>query len=457
MPLYALILGNKAMKNIIRIYLGFLTVISVLWLLANSEVFAVGDFISLRNFMVQYFGVLAIASMSLIVVSATRPVWVENMTGGLDKTYRLHKWLGITALVAAIVHWLWSNGPKWAVGLGLMEKGKRGPRPDISSLEPVQAFFASQRGLAEDIGEWAFYIAVALMVMALIKWFPYRLFAKLHKFIAAAYLALAAHAMFLFDFANWGTPIGVLMIVMLAAGSVAAVMVLTGQVGRKRQVAGEIVGLEHLPEIDTLRVTIRPEDNWPGHRSGQFALVRLSDDEAPHPFTISSSWDAQNPEITLLIKALGDYTKTLSARLGTGDRVCLEGPYGRFVFTPDSDRQIWIAGGIGLTPFLARLEELARNPNGQQIDFYQVAPAENPDLMKRIEQLAQKAGVRLHVWRDRKDGLLQGSQLRGNIADWQKASVWFCGPSRFGDALRRDLVRHGLSSDAFHSEMFEFR
>jgi len=447
------------MKNIIRIYLGFLTVISALWLLANSEVFAVGDSISLRNFMVQYFGVLAIASMSLIMVSATRPVWLENVTGGLDKTYRLHKWLGITALVAAIVHWLWSNGPKWAAGLGLIERKKHGPRPDISSLEPIQAFFASQRGLAEDIGEWAFYIAGALMVLALVKWFPYRLFAKVHKYIAVAYLALVVHGMFLFDYADWGTPVGVLIIGMLAAGSVAAVIVLAGKVGWKRQVSGEIVGLEHLPEIDTLRVTIRPENAWPGHRSGQFALVRLTDDETPHPFTISSSWDAKNSEITLLIKALGDYTNSLSARLGTGDHVRLEGPYGRFVFTPNSDRQIWVAGGIGLTPFLARLEELARNPSvqGQQIDFYQVAPTENPRLMERMEQLAQKAGVRLHVWRDRKDGLLQGSQLRGNIDDWQKASVWFCGPRRFGDALRRDLVRHGLSSDAFHSEMFEFR
>ncbi len=36
---------------------------------------------------------------------------LEPRVGGLDKSYRLHKWLGIAALVMAIAHWIWVSGP----------------------------------------------------------------------------------------------------------------------------------------------------------------------------------------------------------------------------------------------------------------------------------------------------------------------------------------------------------
>ncbi|VVE62121.1 ferric reductase [Pandoraea captiosa] len=44
--------------------------------------------------------------MSFAIVLSVRPVWIEARLNGLDKMYRLHKWLGISALVAGIVHWL---------------------------------------------------------------------------------------------------------------------------------------------------------------------------------------------------------------------------------------------------------------------------------------------------------------------------------------------------------------
>jgi predicted ferric reductase len=47
---------------------------------------------------------------------------------GLDKMYRLHKWLGIAALAAATVHWLWAQGTKWAVGWGWLTRPAQAPR-----------------------------------------------------------------------------------------------------------------------------------------------------------------------------------------------------------------------------------------------------------------------------------------------------------------------------------------
>lgn len=54
--------------------------------------------------------------------------------------------------------------------------GPRGQRPPIAN--PVEAFLSSLRGTAEGIGEWAFYAAVVLIALALIRVFPYLWFYK---------------------------------------------------------------------------------------------------------------------------------------------------------------------------------------------------------------------------------------------------------------------------------------
>src|SRR3546814_10612587 len=74
--------------------------------------FRSSGFFAIRSAAVQYSGALAIACMSVAMMLAIRPRWPEHGLGGLDKMYRLHKWLGIAALVTAIAHWLWAQGPK---------------------------------------------------------------------------------------------------------------------------------------------------------------------------------------------------------------------------------------------------------------------------------------------------------------------------------------------------------
>ncbi|HNN08319.1 MAG TPA: ferric reductase-like transmembrane domain-containing protein, partial [Azospira sp.] len=51
-------------------------------------------------------GFLAIALMSLAMLLATRPAWLEGPLGGMDRIYRTHKWAGILGVSFAAVHWL---------------------------------------------------------------------------------------------------------------------------------------------------------------------------------------------------------------------------------------------------------------------------------------------------------------------------------------------------------------
>jgi predicted ferric reductase len=51
-------------------------------------------------------GLLSIALMSLAMLLATRPTWLESSLGGMDRVYRTHKWAGILAISFAALHWL---------------------------------------------------------------------------------------------------------------------------------------------------------------------------------------------------------------------------------------------------------------------------------------------------------------------------------------------------------------
>ncbi|MGE9549609.1 hypothetical protein ACQP6D_11215, partial [Snodgrassella sp. CS2] len=71
---------------------------------------------------------------------------------------------------------------------------------------------------------------------------------------------------------------------------------------------------------------------------------------------------------------------------------------------------------------------------------------------------AKSAGVRLHVLVDSRDGLLTGERIRAAVPDWRDASIWFCGPTGFGEALRRDFAAQGLPvAKRFHHELFAMR
>lgn len=450
------------MQNLKRTFWGTLGVLVLLWLIAEPSVFQSAAFFALRGAMVQLSGILAIGCMSVAMILALRPRWPESWLGGLDKMYRLHKWLGITALVIAIIHWLWANGPKWAVGWGLLERPTRGARPPIQN--PVEALFVDLRGSAEGLGEWAFYGTVVLIALALIQYFPYRLFYKTHRLLALAYLVLVFHSIVLIKFSYWTSPVGWVMAGLLAGGAWAAVLVLLRRVGAGRQVKGRITSLRYFPGVTSLETEIEVPYGWPGHKPGQFAFATSDASEGAHPYTIASGWHAENPRITFITKELGDHTSRLREKLRVGQEVKVEGPYGCFTFDDDCPHQIWIGGGIGITPFVARMKHMtiqksARDwPEAQTVDLFHTTADVDEEALSKLAADAQYADVRLHVLIDARDGRLTGERVRESVPRWREASIWFCGPTGFGEALKQDFAAHDFPVEhRFHQELFAMR
>lgn len=425
-----------------------------LWLLSLAPGALTGGFWATRKTLVYGSGVLAFGLMSVGVILAARPAWFETPLGGLDKFYRLHKWLGISALGFAITHWVLRKGPSWITDLSLFVIPPKPPKAE----EVVTGFdlFRQLKGPAVEIGEWAFYLLVGLVGLALWKRFPYKYFFKTHRLMPLIYLLLVLHAFILIDRSYWTKPLGPVLALLLMVGTVAAVVSLFRKIGSSRKTSGTIATLLLYDSNQVLDVGVRLETAWRGHDAGQFAFVNFDDVEDAHPFTISSAWQ-NDGLLKFTIKGLGDYTRTLASSLHLGQGVVVEGPYGRFNFHGAGDRQIWIGGGVGVTPFIARLRDLAAVGRSDPVDMFYATNAPDLAFIVQIRQLAEQTGIAFHLVDGSNGGRLTLQSLIATVPNWKQADVWFCGPRGFGEAIRGAMVAQGLPTSRFHQELFDMR
>lgn len=396
-------------------------------------------------------GLLSIAFMSLTMFLAIRPAWLEKPLGGLDRIYRLHKWSGILAVGFGALHWL----IRQSGGLVKALVGGEGRLPRIT----YDGLLETLRELGADMGEPALYIALAMLAVTLWRRFPYHLWRHLHRIMPVLYLMLAFHAALLAPPAYWAQPVGVVLGALLALGSAASVLSLAGLIGRKRQASGSVVAISNTDDVT--EITCRLEERWQTHRPGQFAFITFGRFEGAHPFTIASA-DRGDRTVTFFIKALGDFTRGVAQQVEIGQPVTVEGPYGRFQLERHNRQrnQIWVAGGVGVTPFLAWLEALQGRPEQPpEADLhYCTRNRENDYFVERLKALcATLPGVRLHIHSARHGDRLTARLLAPAGAERERAEVWFCGPRGLADALKRGLKEGGLAGWRFHQEAFELR
>ena len=395
-------------------------------------------------------GYLSIALMSLAVFLAARPVWLEGPLGGLDRIYRTHKWAGILAVGFAAMHWLIEMSDD--ILKALLGREGRPPKENYTGL------LEAMRDLAEDLGEWAIYAVLVMLALTLWKRFPYRPWRFLHQAMPVIYLALAFHGALLAPLDYWLQPAGWLLGLLLGAGVYGSIVALAAGIGRARQVEGEIVAIEQTAP-DIVAVQCRLGEAWRGHRPGQFAYIAFDRKEGAHPFTIASA-DRGDRVVGFQIKALGDYTRDLGARLRVGQKVTVEGPYGRFGLAPRDprSRQIWVAGDIGVTPFLAWLDALQADPGqAPAADLhYCTRDRDNDPFVARLETLcAPLAGIRLRIHCSRQGEVLTAAILaEGGVGP---AEVWFCGPRGLAESLKAGLHAARPGEYRFHREAFEMR
>lgn len=440
------------MKTILA---GLLSLVAFVWgldLLAAPAPAGASLWWTIRQEGLYLTGLTSIVLMSLAMILATRPVWLERPLGGMDRVYRMHKWSGILGISLGAAHWVVEMSDDILKAL----IGRAGRLPK----EKYVGFLEVLRDLAEEMGEWAIYVLLAMLLLTLWKRFPYLIWRYVHRVMPVLYLMLAFHAAMLSPSDYWMQPVGLLLAGFLAGGTIASVLSLTGGIGKRRRVKGAIVSVKRTAS-DVTEVTCRLDEGWRGHRPGQFAFIAFDKLEGPHPFTIACA-DKGDRTISFQIKALGDYTRGLADRLIPGQEVRVEGPYGKFDLARRSKRaqQIWIAGGIGVTPFLAWLESLQADPEKAPIvDFHYCTRDRHQDaFVARLEELcASLPTVRLQLHDASQGEVLSGEALASSCAPRKSAEIWFCGPQGLAGKLRDGVRTSFKGRIRFHQEAFEMR
>jgi len=208
----------------------------------------------------------------------------------------------------------------------------------------------------------------------------------------------------------------------------------------------------HLTGRDLLRV---------GVEAGQFFLWRFLTVGRwwqAHPFSLSAGPDGRSLRIT--VKELGDFTNTLRD-LQPGTRVFAEGPYGTFTARRRTKpRVVLIAGGIGITPLRALIEDLPADP-GDITLVYRVQRTEDFIFRHELDRLARERGMVIYpiagtaIGDDQTDRL--GIPALGRmVPDVAASDVYLCGPPALVDAVHRRLRRLGVPRGQIHAERFAY-
>jgi predicted ferric reductase len=218
-----------------------------------------------------------------------------------------------------------------------------------------------------------------------------------------------------------------------------------------------VSNIEHSGNVITIE--LEPIGTPLKYQLGQFAFltVKVPGLHEPHPFTIASAPDESC--LRFVIRDLGDWTHRLIASLALNDRVVVEGAYGRLAPIPDRpvDHVVWIAGGVGITPFLgAAISELPEDAPTPHL-FYCVPSRQNAPAIAVLEKAAQEGRIHLHVHAsDEKNRIHSDHVLTATGAsNLENAHIVMCGPDSLVKSMRTGLRHQGARH--IHVEGFDIR
>lgn len=393
------------------------------------------------NFLRQYAGEI-IGSNNIILMAcslflSTRPKWAEKYFGGLDKMYMTHRHTGTAAFLLIFVHVLTVpiTTTGWRLGNYLAVVAFVGIVSIVLiTLAPRIPFLNRLAG--DDYEDWK----------KLKRWIGI-------FFILAFFHSLTVNALDAKIAITW-----VMIFFIIGTAS----YLYTEVFGRffKKFLPYTVEAVKH-PNASSTEVSLRPKkERIRKQRAGQFLFVRFPRDKAlneSHPFTISSA--PAEDVLRLTIKASGNFTRDLFHKLKEGSEAVIEGAYGLFNYKTGGPKQIWIAGGIGLTPFLSFVRDMDGDLQHQVDLYYTVRHPEEAIFVNELEEACVKnPNLKIHIRYSAREGSLTIEEIvknsGGNINGYE---VYLCGPLPMMQAFEKKFMDAGLPKNKIHYEEFNFR
>ena len=382
-------------------------------------------------------GVAAVSLMALAAVLGARWKVVESLFGGLDRVYETHKWLGVWALVFASVHLVFKAGaPGWETAAIL-------PLPP-----PVTRL----------VRQLSFVSLMLIVLLALNRKIPYRSWRWWHKLSGPLFLIVIAHWASFKSPIVLASPAGVWLAALSSLGVLGAAYKLLlyplfsrHARYRLRSVSanGSAVHLQLVPE--GRRIPFLP---------GQFAFVSFEQEglREPHPFTIASAEDAEGG-IAFMVRSLGDYTERLVRDARPGMVAQVYAPFGRFERRPSGRQEIWIAGGVGVTPFIAWLRDAGATGLDGVTFFHFFTPGRELPEAVDLAAMARARGVELVDVATGPASMAFRRRFAQVVeqAGAAEVQISFCGPQGLLQQVRQLMRETGVAEDRLRHELFEFR
>lgn len=374
----------------------------------------------------QYIGSVSIIAMGISMMLSTRIMGLEPVFGGLDRIYVIHKWLGILAVVTILIH-----------------------DTVDAELQGRETFLTD---LGETLGEVSLYGILILVVTTIVTFIPYHLWLWTHKFMGLFFTFSAVHYILLMKPLDPVTPLGIYMLVFCVLGIISYIYTLLPLRGGRDY---EVSGIQTSGSMMSLE--LKPVSRGISHRAGQFAFLDIKGAKKTevHPFTISKAPDGEST-LRFTIKALGDFTHDIARSVKVGQKANVSRAYGHFR-RKNRAPEIWVAGGIGVTPFLAWASEIGELKHPVHL-FYCVRNEQEAVHLDELRALDGNPNFNLHLVCSQTSGRLTVDRIAETVDfSVSDADAYYCGPEVMRTTLQKGLAARGLSSARFHYEEFEIR
>src|SRR5437588_5926617 len=398
----------------------------------------------------EIFATTAIVLLSCSLVLATRAPLLEHFFGGLDRMYLWHRWSAVAGVVLLPLH---------------SALVTRAPDPNLNELGSVL-------GQVTLIGLVLLLWALAPRLSAVMRrlptqvqrWFmQYQRWFTLHRLTGLFVVTGLVHGALEDPVLRRSTILLGWYVAVAVVGTAAYVYreLFIRFFSRRWQYDYTVKAINHL-DPRALEVVLAPTARPLQFVAGQFVFVHFggSAEWERHPFTVSSA--PQERDLRLSIQALGDYTQHLSDPLHPGAPAIVSIAFGLFDYRQGTREQVWIAGGIGITPFRSWIRAF---PTEQQIEFdidlYDTVRSEDEALfLDEIRTAAtQHPSFRPHMIYSQRDGPLTMEHIvetsgGGTIV---AKDVYMCGPSGMTERFQHTLRKLVVPPTPLNFEPFTFR
>jgi predicted ferric reductase len=439
---------------------------TVLWIAARGSEFANASFWPWRGTS-QVVMLWSVTLAMLSMLSVVRAQALESVFGGLDAGVRLHRRLGLAALLLMGVHGVLLAADAAAQG---------------QSLAAVLVPFWVMNERTIDI--LVFYALIALGILAYDRRMRHEQWLTLHRVIGVLFVGGTLHAAMEPGTIQISEPLRTWMIILMLVGAAAWIyrVLLFLKLGPHYPYQVDCVVPRGAQTVDLI---LRPVERRMMYEPGTFVFLRVPSfngmEHDLHPFSISSSPLDRNLRVS--IRQIGDFTRRVSylslgednpdfwkaRRPGPFHRVSalrsedvdVYGPFGGF--TPHRfqryRRMVWIGAGIGITPFLGMLAFERSTLDRRRIWlYYAVRSRDEAVYDEEIRESRSRTGfyIEYKLWVTSELGRLTAERVATDVARGDYA-VMLCGSMPFVSAFRHQFRALGLPPQRIIVEELQFR